>query len=155
MNKRRENKESMIRWLHISDLHFNNDDMSTSLLREALPEYLKNENIHCDYVFCTRDIRTANADPNKFTDEAAQYLIDFCAAVGTGLDRLFIVAGNHDVDRNIAGRDEAVRRICFQRAGYHDPKYGKINEESIGDGEQWLFICPGWYFKCTKYTIIA
>lgn len=142
MNKRRENKESMIRWLHISDLHFNNDDMSTSLLREALPEYLKNENIHCDYVFCTRDIRTANADPNKFTDEAAQYLIDFCAAVGTGLDRLFIVAGNHDVDRNIAGRDEAVRRICFQRAGYHDPKYGKINEESIGDGEQWLFICP-------------
>lgn len=128
MNKRRENKESMIRWLHISDLHFNNDDMSTSLLREALPEYLKNENIHCDYVFCTRDIRTANADPNKFTDEAAQYLIDFCAAVGTGLDRLFIVAGNHDVDRNIAGRDEAVRRICFQRAGYYDP-------ESIGDGE--------------------
>ena len=155
MNKRRENKESMIRWLHISDLHFNNDDMSTSLLREALPEYLKNENIHCDYVYCTRDIRTANADPNKFTDEAAQYLIDFCAAVGTGLDRLFIVAGNHDVDRNIAGRDEAVRRICFQRAGYHDPKYGKINEESIGDGEQWLFICPRWYFKCTKYTIIA
>ena len=155
MNKRRENKESMIRWLHISDLHFNNDDMSTSLLREALPEYLNNENIHCDYVFCTRDIRTANADPNKFTDEAAQYLIDFCAAVGTGLDRLFIVAGNHDVDRNIAGRDEAVRRICFQRAGYHDPKYGKINEESIGDGEQWLFICPRWYFKCTKYIIIA
>lgn len=155
MNKRRENKESMIRWLHISDLHFNNDDMTTSLLREALPEYLKNENIHCDYVFCTRDIRTANADPNKFTDEAAQYLIDFCAAVGTGLDRLFIVAGNHDVDRNIAGRDEAVRRICFQRAGYHDPKYGKINEESIGDGEQWLFICPRWYFKCTKYIIIA
>ena len=155
MNKRREKKESMIRWLHISDLHFNNDDMSTSLLREALPEYLKNENIHCDYVFCTRDIRTANADPNKFTDEAAQYLIDFCAAVGTGLDRLFIVAGNHDVDRNIAGRDEAVRRICFQRAGYHDPKYGKINEESIGDGEQWLFICPRWYFKCTKYIIIA
>ena len=155
MNKRRENKESMIRWLHISDLHFNNDDMSTSLLREALPEYSKNENIHCDYVFCTRDIRTANADPNKFTDEAAQYLIDFCAAVGTGLDRLFIVAGNHDVDRNIAGRDEAVRRICFQRAGYHDPKYGKINEESIGDGEQWLFICPRWYFKCTKYIIIA
>ena len=155
MNKRRENKESMIRWLHISDLHFNNDDMSTSLLREALPEYLKNDYIHCDYVFCTRDIRTANADPNKFTDEAAQYLIDFCAAVGTGLDRLFIVAGNHDVDRNIAGRDEAVRRICFQRAGYHDPKYGKINEESIGDGEQWLFICPRWYFKCTKYIIIA
>ena len=28
-------------------------------------------------------------------------------------------------------------------------------DKTIGDGEQWLFICPQWYFKCTKYTIIA
>lgn len=29
------------------------------------------------------------------------------------------------------------------------------NPVAIGDGEQRLFICPGWYFKCTKYTIIV
>lgn len=121
----------MIRWLHISDLHFNNDDTSTEFLREELPKYLKKNNIHCDYVFCTGDIRTANANPNTFPDEAAQYLVDLCAAVGTTTDRLFIVAGNHDVDRDADGRDAAVRKICFQRNGYYEPKYGKIEEGDL------------------------
>ena len=72
----------MIRWLHISDLHFNNDDMSTDSMREELPKYLKKNNIRCDYVFCTGDIRTANAESNHFPDEAARFLIDLCTAVG-------------------------------------------------------------------------
>ena len=70
---------------------FNNDDMSTISLREELPQFLRKNNLLCDYVFCTGDIRTANANPNTFTDEAAKYLIDLCAAVGLTTDRLFIV----------------------------------------------------------------
>lgn len=45
--------------------------------------------------------------------------------------RLFIVPGNHDVDRDATGRDETIRRICFQRNGYYDPKYGKIEEDDL------------------------
>lgn len=121
----------MIRWLHISDLHFNNDDMSTVSMREELPKYLRKNNIRCNYIFCTGDIRTANASPNNFSDEAAQYLIDLCTVVGITADRLFIVAGNHDVDRNMAGRDEAIKKICFQRNGYYDPKYGKVDDADL------------------------
>ena len=121
----------MLRWLHISDLHFNNDDMSTISLREELPQFLKSNNLLCDYVFCTGDIRTANANPNTFTDEAAKYLIDLCAAVGLTTDRLFIVPGNHDVDRNSDGRDGAIKRISFQREGYYDPPYGTIKDEDL------------------------
>lgn len=121
----------MIRWLHISDLHFNSDDMSTISLREELPTYLKRNNIKCDYVFCTGDIRTANAYPNHFTDEAAEYIVDICQAVGVDSDRLFIVPGNHDVDRDAVGRDESVKKICFQRKGEYDPKYGKIADEDL------------------------
>lgn len=121
----------MIRWLHISDLHFNSDDMSTVLMREELPKYLRKNNIRCDYIFCTGDIRTANASPNNFPDEAAQYLTDLCTAVGITTDRLFIVAGNHDVDRSVTGRDEAIRKICFQRNGYYDPKYGKVEDVDL------------------------
>lgn len=121
----------MLRWLHISDLHFNNDDMSTISLREELPQFLKSNNLLCDYVFCTGDIRTANANPNTFTDEAAKYLIDLCAAVGLTTDRLFIVPGNHDVDRNSDGRDGAIKKISFQRGGYYDPKYGTIKDEDL------------------------
>ena len=121
----------MLRWLHISDLHFNSDDMSTSALREELPAFLKRKNMMCDYVFCTGDIRTANAMPNHFTDEAAKYLVDICQTVGVGTDRLFIVPGNHDVDRYLTGRDEAIRKICFQRKGNYDPKYGTIADEDL------------------------
>ena len=121
----------MIRWLHISDLHFNDDDMSTIFMRDELPKYLKEKDIKCDYIFCTGDIRTANASPNIFQEESVQYLTELCTAVGITTDRLFIVAGNHDVDRNVAGRDEAIRRICFQRNGYYDPKYGKIKEDDL------------------------
>lgn len=89
--------------------------MSTISLREELPQFLKSNNLLCDYVFCTGDIRTANANSNTFTDEAAKYLIDLCAAVGLTTDRLFIVPGNHDVDRNSDGRDGAIKKISFQR----------------------------------------
>lgn len=118
----------MRRWLHISDLHFNDNDMSTVSLREELPLFLKRNNICCDYVFCTGDIRTANVAQNAFPDEAAQYLVQLCAAVGTTTDKLFIVPGNHDVNRDAVGRDETVRKICYHRNGYYDPKYGIIDE---------------------------
>lgn len=121
----------MLRWLHISDLHFNNDDMSTISLREELPVFLKRNNINCDYVFCTGDIRTANAKPNDFTDEAAKYIVGLCRTVGIDTSRLFIVPGNHDVERDAPGRNDAVKKICFQREGYYDPLDGAIHEEDL------------------------
>ena len=121
----------MLRWLHISDLHFNDNDMSTVSLREELPNFLKRNNIRCDYVFCTGDIRTANATPNDFPDEAKRYLVQLCEAVGITTDRLFIVPGNHDVNRDAAGRHDAVKRVFYHRDGYYDPKYGIINEADL------------------------
>lgn len=119
---------SEVRWLHISDLHFNDDDMSTTMLRDELPVFLRRKDIRCDYVFCTGDIRIWNKD---FTDEAAEYLKNLCAAVGCKVSRLFIVPGNHDVDRSAAGRDEAVSRMMFQRKGYYDPARGMIEEDDL------------------------
>ena len=39
----------MIRWLHISDLHLGSSDMTTEMLRDELPEYLRKANLRCDY----------------------------------------------------------------------------------------------------------
>lgn len=121
----------MIRWLHISDLHFNNHDMSTCMLREELLRFLVDRGFRCDYIFCTGDIRTANAKTNDFTDEAAAFLKALCISVGVSVDRLFIVPGNHDVDRDSQGREEAVHRVSFRRKGYYDPRYGSIEEGDI------------------------
>jgi len=119
----------MIRWLHISDLHFNSDDMSTLALREELPKFLKRHNIYCDYVFCTGDIR--NAVTGVFSDEAAEYLKNLCTTVGCDVDRLFIVSGNHDINRKTPGRDDAIERVMFQRKGYYDSAKGIIYDDDL------------------------
>ena len=119
----------MIRWLHISDLHFNSDDMSTTLLRNELPKFLKRNNIRCDYVFCTGDIRIGRT--GVFPDAAADYLKNLCITVGADTSRLFIVPGNHDIDRNSPGRNEAIERVEFQRSGYYNPKYGTIKDSDL------------------------
>ena len=129
----------MIRWLHISDLHLGSSDMTTEMLRNELLEFLRKENLCCDYVFCTGDIRTANAKPNDFTDEMAKYLLKVCDAVGVTAERLFIVPGNHDIDRDTDGRDEAIHRMMFNRNGYYDPAKGLIHQEdadAIMEGEK-------------------
>ena len=116
----------MIQWLHISDLHFNGaDDMSTDFLRDELPKFLKGK--HIDYIFCTGDIREGNT--GVFPDEAADYLKTLCSEAGIDASRLFIVPGNHDINRASTGRDEAIARVMFQRSGYYDAANGNIHDE--------------------------
>ena len=64
----------MIRWLHISDLHLGSDGTATAMLRDEMPRFLKEKGLRCNYVFCTGDIRTANANPNNFTDDMSEFL---------------------------------------------------------------------------------
>lgn len=121
----------MIRWLHISDLHLGNDDMSSSRMRDKLLTILTEKIGHMDYVFLTGDIRTANMKDNRFTQGMADFIKDVCSHCGIGTERLFIVPGNHDINRDIAGRDDAIRKVKFERKGYYDSKSGKINNDDL------------------------
>ena len=111
----------MINWLHISDLHLGSEGAITNMMRDELPEYLKELGVKCDYVFCTGDIRTANVSSNVFTDEMADYLKSICDAVQTSVDRLYIVAGNHDVDRDVDGRHDVIRKVFYDSERYYHP----------------------------------
>lgn len=121
----------MINWLHISDLHLGSEGAITNMMRDELPDYLKGLGVKCDYVFCTGDIRTANVSPNVFTDEMVDYLKSICDAVQTSVDRLYIVAGNHDVNRDIEGRQDAIKNVLFKGDGYYNPKEGVIKQEDM------------------------
>ena len=103
----------MVNWLHISDLHLGSEGAITNMMRDELPGYLRKLGVKCDYVFCTGDIRTANVNPNIFTNEMAAYLKSICEAVQTSVDRLYIVAGNHDVDRDVDGRHDVIRKVFY------------------------------------------
>ena len=83
----------MIRWLHISDLHLGSAGMTTSMLRDELPVFLKQEGLKCDYVFCTGDIKTAGRADCGFSNEMADYIRKICDAVEVDTQMLFIVPG--------------------------------------------------------------
>lgn len=121
----------MINWLHISDLHLGSEGAITNMMRDELPEYLKELGVKCDYVFCTGDIRTANVSSNVFTDEMADYLKSICDAVQTSVDRLYIVAGNHDVDRDVDGRHDVIRKVFYDSERYYHPDNGIIEPEDL------------------------
>ena len=130
----------MIRWLHISDLHLNSKGASTAMLRDELPLFLSEQEMRCDYVFCTGDIRTADEKPCVYTDDMADFLKTICCAVGVDTKRLYIVPGNHDIDRDLPNRVAAIKRIMYRPewVGYYDAKSGVINEtdmEGIMEGE--------------------
>ena len=122
----------MIRWLHISDLHLGSNGAVTAMLRDELPLFLIKEGLKCDYVFCTGDIRTANANPNVFTNDMAVFLKQICEAVGTTTERLFIVPGNHDVNRDVAGRSDSIENALWGKSLYYNSEDGVIKPEDMG-----------------------
>ena len=122
---------ALIRWLHISDLHLGSEGAETNMMRDELLPYLKGMRLSWDYVFCTGDIRTANTAPKDFTDEMAAYLKGACDAVDVPMEKLFIVPGNHDVDKDVVGRDDAIKRMMFEGKGYYFQGDGNIKQEDM------------------------
>ena len=122
-----------IQWLHFSDLHLNKKGVETRRLRNKLPDYLKEQNVHCDYVFCTGDIRYAPS--GKFPEDSAKHIQNICDAVHVPIDHLFVVPGNHDINRAANGRADAVHRIHNVTeqggSGYYQPMDGEILIEDL------------------------
>lgn len=101
-------------WLHISDIHFHpktewRDSTSRlALLKHLKDIFAKDDLLRPDLIFCTGDIAFGEASLMPLTDQYAQAKIFFddlltvCGQTGVPLpkERLFIVPGNHDVNRN-------------------------------------------------------
>ena len=90
-------------WLHVSDFHFKNDDsydrdVVLNSLISAVEEKVRLEGICPDCIFVTGDVAHSGREQEY---AAASDFFDKLRKV-TALDknRLFIVPGNHDVDRH-------------------------------------------------------
>lgn len=119
-----------ITWLHFSDIHLNKAGVETRRLRRALIPYLQSLQLRCDYVFFTGDVRYAPGG-GTFTSDMAEKVKTICRAVSCPTDCLFVVPGNHDVDREISGRQKAIERLCLNGNGYYVPNEGRINENDL------------------------
>jgi len=99
----RELEPSSLSWLHVSDLHVRAEDWQQQGMLDALvrdvPRLLGEREIDPDAVFVTGDVIDRGPTEAK-VEGARRFLTRLCEVVGVDpRERLFMVAGNHDVDR--------------------------------------------------------
>lgn len=106
-------------WLHISDIHFSpKTDWRDSAIRQALLDHLvslfsKEQIPRPDLIFCTGDVAFGNSTETPIEQQYVQAghffdaLLSACGTDGFPLERtrLFLVPGNHDVDRKQINND--------------------------------------------------
>lgn len=117
-----------IRWIHFSDLHLNKTGTETKRLRRNLVNYLERMDKKFDYAFLTGDIRYAPS--GDFPTDARNQIETICSAIALPEKHLFIVPGNHDVDRECTEKDEAIERILNGKNKYKSED-GIISETEI------------------------
>ena len=93
-----------MRWLHISDVHYNpdKDGRSSDQLRVQLPKYLAALKDPVDEVFVTGDFRFARdqKDSDEVAERSVAFVLDLAESVGVNdSEHIHIVPGNHDLNR--------------------------------------------------------
>lgn len=115
-----------LRYLHISDLHlskstgdttarnaeqFNQDFVTRSMLN-AIDELVQRHGKTLDLVFVTGDVvRQGKDDEYAVAKDFCQRLLE---VAGVTSDRLFLVPGNHDVDRSMVPKGHQSRLYHFE-----------------------------------------
>lgn len=90
-------------WLHIGDFHVKDGDpYDRDTVLKALVEAVRYQKEklgrHLDFIFVTGD--EANSGTDSQYERVTKFLTDLEDAAGVGRDRVFVLPGNHDVDRN-------------------------------------------------------
>lgn len=101
-----EGNVNTITWLHLSDLHFrvtqkhtsDGNIVLTALLRDVA-ERIDQDGLQPDFVSITGDV--AFSGKGEEYDLAEEFLDELLQVTGLTKNRLFIVPGNHDVDRSL------------------------------------------------------
>jgi predicted phosphodiesterase len=96
-----------ITWLHLSDLHFLhliNGETNRSRLEDSLIDRLKALDMTPDLIFVTGDIAFGEKENSRMSDQyrcATQFIEKILQTYEPNIskDRVFIVPGNHDINR--------------------------------------------------------
>ena len=98
---------STLSWVHLSDWHQRGVDFDRDAVRNALVRDLEERrNISDD--LCNIDFAVFSGDlafsgkPEEYRVALHEFLEPILRACNLGIERLFIVPGNHDVDRDLS-----------------------------------------------------
>lgn len=118
----------MFRWVHISDLHFYNskrDDIRE--MKASLPkEFSKLNDI--DALFITGDLRFAKEYKDTDDDKIVKYIQELADALKISLENVFLVPGNHDLDRGNV-REAVIQSL--RNNNQYDPQKGYFEEDVL------------------------
>jgi predicted MPP superfamily phosphohydrolase len=127
-----------MKFLHISDLHFNpkDDGRATRDLREKFSKYVKEKGItDVNEVFFTGDFRHAGNQCHQPEDEVAKNAVEFlreiASCVGVENDRnIHIVPGNHDLSREADTQtNNSILSAIYEKYEKNDGRFeGCVNE---------------------------
>ncbi|MGO4497595.1 metallophosphoesterase [Paenibacillus sp. 2RAB27] len=87
----------LIKWAQLSDIHHLYNNYETTVMRDNLIEYLHNIQDEIDWLFITGDIAHRGG---SYGPETISFLDSLLESIDIGKQHLFIVPGNHDLNRN-------------------------------------------------------
>lgn len=122
-------------WLHLSDLHLRDPETSVDSVHlgsmlEDIRILAQKENLVLDGVFFTGDVAFSAQDPQyKLATGWFDKVLDACALSGQR-DRLFIVPGNHDVDRDVVNRTKLTSK---QHESFAEDLLGLEDSRGVDD----------------------
>ena len=99
-----EDSADVLRWLHLTDLHFGRKDSQILHTSEMMLDYLSRITAgkKIDYIFITGDLFFGRRDKNDLAgiiDNICSFINRLSEILHIGRENLFIVPGNHDIKR--------------------------------------------------------
>lgn len=104
-------REGALTWLHLSDIHFGGPDpdgrpaVLNQLLKD-IEERKAKDGISPDLIFITGDIAWSGK-AEQYENMALPFLQELQFVTGVERDRIFLIPGNHDIDRSLVSNRSA------------------------------------------------
>ena len=100
-----------MKWLHISDIHFNYKGYDTKKVKAMLLAKLKELDLTMDFILITGDCFYQYKGTNKEVEELVKYLKDIASLCHCDRKNIYICGGNHDMNRGDIYRNRIIDEI--------------------------------------------
>ena len=117
-----------MKWLHLSDLHFNISGYDNKILKDKFLCKLKELNLYLDFIIITGDILYQYSENNDEIDKLVEYIKSIAMICRCDAKYVFICQGNHDVSRSDKKRIDLVKE--FRRKNNKDEFYDSLDDLS-------------------------
>lgn len=114
-----------MKWLHISDIHFNIGGYDSQKIKQQLINKLEELKENVDFILITGDCLYQNRGTNKTNKSISTYIKKI--AEKCSCSTIYICQGNHDVNREDNARNNLIEKIR-QKKGDFSANYDNLSE---------------------------